>query len=706
MLINELNSAQKEAVEALEGAVLILAGAGTGKTKTLTTRISILLQQKLAFPSQILALTFTNKAAQEMRARVQSLAGDLAEQMPWLGTFHSICAKILRMEAKHVGLNSDFTILNADDQKRVVKDILKYHNIDEKQTPASLILHFISRWKDDGLQPDKIKINNDGNGDKNIKIAAKTWVDYQARLKRSNSVDFGDLINLCLVIFSNHNDVLMRWQTKFKYILVDEYQDTNTAQHFLLKMLAGERQNICCVGDDDQSIYGWRGAKIENILQFEKTYQNVKTIRLEQNYRSTKYILAAADALIANNKSRLGKNLWTESGAGNKIAVWECYDGKNEARLVCKKIAENQKQGVVLESIAILVRAGFQIREFEEQCLAMSIPYRIIGGARFYERAEIRDVNAYLRLIAQPADDLAFSRIVNLPKRAIGTTTIQALHALAIKENINMSTAAQLDENKLAAAGIKSRASVALRKFILLIDQFRKNSETLMPSALAEKVINESGIMQMWEKQKQTANQEGGQARIDNLLELVRAIGEFKTLADYLEHVALVMEMEQNTNKQDRINIMTLHASKGLEFDNVFLPGWEEETFPNHRSLNEPEGIEEERRLAYVGLTRTRQQAVISYALSRLVFNEWRNGAPSRFIEEIGEENTSFSPCQQENIIKTRLAEEIVDDNCGTRVYHEHFGNGIITAAQGNNLTILFDEGSSKMIKADFVKII
>ena len=725
-----LNQAQAEAAQSVDGALLILAGAGTGKTKTLTTRIALLLSERRAYPSQILALTFTNKAASEMRARVlkatensagESMSESMNESMPWLGTFHSICAKMLRMMlqknveglAQTLPQAADFSIIDDSDQKRIIKEILKSRNLDEKAHPAGLLLHFIQRWKDKGLLPEGVKL--DSSEEPNLILSASVWREYQKRLGQLNAMDFGDLINFCVMIFRKHPALLEQWQEKFKFILVDEYQDTNQVQHILLKLLAGERQNICCVGDDDQSIYGWRGAQVKNILEFQKTYPRSKVIRLEQNYRSTKHILGAADTLIAHNEGRLGKKLWTQIEGGNKIAVWEYLDGKDEARQICTRIIESKIGGNPLSSIAILVRASWQIRLFEEQCLAKSIPYRIVGALRFYERAEIRDANGYFRLIAQEKDDLAFRRIVNQPKRQIGKTTVDALVLLARKEGCSLLQASNLPNEKLLEAGIKARASTALKTFAALIkrlhfslEQVERGAQTL--DGFAREVIEKSELKAMWQAQKQA----GGQTQLDNLNELARAIGEFSSLEDYLEHIALVMEREQRDSQTDSLNIMTLHAAKGLEFDCVFLPGWEEELFPHVRSLAEPNGIEEERRLAYVGITRAREEAVVSFAQARLTFSDWRANLPSRFIKEMGDAHVIFHPSTSSSGIYSGTSgvsdfaqsENVSEEVEKKRIYHEHFGDGTIIETNGDNLTIRFDNGTKKMIKASFVQFI
>ena len=697
----ELNPAQADAVGHLDGPLLILAGAGTGKTKTLITRLACLLVSGRTYPSRILAVTFTNKAANEMRRRVISLIGERAETLPWLGTFHSICARILRRHAETVGLESNFTILNDDDQKRIIKQILRDKNLDEKRNPPQLILHHIARWKDRGLTPTQIP--QEERDRQPQKTCAQIWRDYQAKLRQLNAADFGDLINECLVVFRQNPELLETWRKKFEFIMVDEYQDTNIAQYLLLRLLAGERRNICCVGDDDQSIYGWRGAEIGNILRFEKDFPGAKIIRLEQNYRSTQSILSAASALIACNGQRLGKTLWTEKNQGEKIAVWQCWDGKDESHLIGGQITQAQLKGDKLNEHAILVRASFQIREFEERLLDMRLPYRVVGGMRFYERAEIRDANAYLRLIMQPNDDLAFERIINLPRRGMGQVSLSALRALARSQAISLLAAARLSADQLTGAGLQKKAAKTLNAFAQQTTQWRALADKKPPEDFARIVLEESRYMEMWRRMSAI----DAQGRLDNLKEMLRAISEFDLIADYLEHVALVMDMEQSQN-DDRVNIMTLHAAKGLEFNHVFLPGWEEEIFPHRKSLEDgPQGVEEERRLAYVGLTRAKQQALVSFASSRLVFNEWKTPLPSRFIDEIGEDHIARHNRIAENTTPFNASSYRSPDSAhpsGTRIIHEHFGEGTITAAEGNNLTILFDEEGRKMIKASFVK--
>ena len=689
----DLNPEQKEAVETLDGPVLVLAGAGTGKTRVLTTRIAHILNLGRAHPREILAVTFTNKAAREMKERVGKMVGSIVEGMPWLGTFHAIGVKILRRHAELVGLKSDFTILGVDDQIRLIKQILTAENLDEKRWPARVFAIILDGWKNRGLTPDQVPAGEaaafaNGKG-------KKLYIAYQERLKTLNAADFGDLLIECIRLFRQNPDVLRQYQHRFKFILVDEYQDTNVAQYLWLRLLAqnvssstsprlrgevdaseqsegasgegeqpstpphptsareahgshplpasGERQekeekkNICCVGDDDQSIYGWRGAEVDNILRFDHDFPGAKVIRLERNYRSTGHILAAASHLIAHNEGRLGKTLRTEDVPGEKVQVTGAWDSEEEARSIGEEIEQMQRdardegQDHPLDEIAILVRASFQMREFEERFIQLGLNYRVIGGPRFYERAEIRDALAYLRVIAQPADDLAFERIVNVPKRGLGDATVQMLHDYARKQRIPMSEAASLlsstDEMKPKPRG-------ALRELMANFERWRKQKDTLPHFELAEIVLDESGYTEMWQKDR-SADAAG---RLENLKELVRSMQEFENLQGFLEHISLVMDVDRGEQEQ-AVNIMTLHSAKGLEFDTVFLPGWEEGLFPHQRSLDESgrNGLEEERRLAHVGITRARKRAKIYFASNRRIHGMWSTNIPSRFLDELPE---------------------------------------------------------------------
>ncbi len=629
--LDGLNPPQREAVETLDGPVLVLAGAGTGKTRALTARLAHILANRLAWPSQMLAVTFTNRAAREMRHRVEDLVADFLgsgeTEKLWLGTFHSLAARILRMHAEEVGLKPNFTILDADDQIRLLKQLLDAEDLDAKKWPARVLHAIIERWKDKGLRPDQLKPEDGGEFAAGRTL--KLYAAYQSRLRDLNAADFGDLLLHNITLFTQHADVLEKWQDKFRYLLVDEYQDTNVAQYLWLRLLAQKHRNICCVGDDDQSIYGWRGAEVGNILKFEKDFPGAKVIRLEQNYRSTPAILAAASHLIAKNEGRLGKTLWTEVNEGDKLTLRGLWDGEEEARVIADQIEDLQRKQHLLEQIAILVRAGFQTREFEERFLTLNIPYRVIGGPRFYERKEIRDAIAYLRLINQPEDDLAFERIVNLPRRGIGDATVRALHKLARAQNVPLLAAALII---IESDELKPASRNALRRFVEMVGRFRALADTVGQVELTETVLDESGYTEMWQKDR-SADAPG---RLENLKELVRALNDFENLGGFLEHISLVMEAAAAAGG-DMVNVMTLHASKGLEFDTVFLPGWEEGVFPHQRALDESgqAGLEEERRLAYVGMTRARTHLHLSFAANRRIHNQWQSAIPSRFIDEL-----------------------------------------------------------------------
>jgi DNA helicase-2/ATP-dependent DNA helicase PcrA len=676
----DLNPEQRQAVETLDGPVLVLAGAGTGKTRVLTTRIAHILNLGRAHPGQILAVTFTNKAAREMKDRVGQMVGQIVEGMPWLGTFHSIGVKVLRRHAELVGLKNNFTILDVDDQIRVIKQILEAEKLDEKRWPARVLAILIDGWKNRGLTPDQVPSGEaasfaNGKG-------KKLYIAYQERLKTLNAADFGDLLLENIRLFRQNADVLRSFQERFRFILVDEYQDTNVAQYLWLKLLAqttpastavipgrseaadlessitaepldsgfrppagpgmtNERQpkNICCVGDDDQSIYGWRGAEVDNILRFNHDFPGAKVIRLERNYRSTGHILAAASHLIAHNEGRLGKTLRTEDVLGEKVQVTGAWDSEEEARAIGEEIEQLQREARErgedhpLDEIAILVRASFQMREFEDRFIRLGLPYRVVGGPRFYERAEIRDALAYLRVIAQPADDLAFERIVNVPKRGLGDATVQMLHDHARKKRIPLSEAASAlsvtDE-------MKPKPRQALRDLMASFERWRAKKESMPHTELAEIVLDESGYTDMWQKDR-SADAAG---RLENLKELVRSMEEFENLQGFLEHISLVMDREQGESDQ-KVNIMTLHSAKGLEFDCVFLPGWEEGLFPHQRSLDESgrAGLEEERRLAHVGLTRARKLAKVYFATNRRIHGLWTSTVPSRFLDELPEDH-------------------------------------------------------------------
>ncbi|HMN53532.1 MAG TPA: UvrD-helicase domain-containing protein, partial [Sphingopyxis sp.] len=610
-----------------EGPVLMLAGAGTGKTAALTARLAHIIATRRAWPSEILAVTFTNKAAREMRERIGRMIGDAVEGMPWLGTFHSICAKMLRRHAELVGLQSNFTILDTDDQLRVLKQLIQAEGLDEKRWPARQLAGLIDKWKSRGLVPGDLDVADreayaDGKGQ-------HFYALYQARLKTLNACDFGDLLLHMLVILKNHRDVLEHYQQRFKYILVDEYQDTNASQYLWLRLLAQARKNICCVGDDDQSIYSWRGAEVANILRFEKDFPGATVIRLEQNYRSTPQILAAASALIAQNSDRLGKTLWTELDAGDKLRVVGVWDGPEEARRIGEELEDLQRQHLSLDRAAILVRAQFQTREFEDRFIAIGMPYRIVGGFRFYERAEIRDALAYLRLVQSPADDLAFERIVNVPKRGLGDKALARIHQFARHERAPLFHAAsritETDE-------LTPQARRQLANFVAQMRGWQGKAAELSHPELTQLILDESGYTAMLQADR-SAEAAG---RLENLSELVRAMEEYESLEAFLEHVSLVMDRD-NDDSSETVTIMTIHAAKGLEFDHVFLAGWEDGVFPSQRAMDEggTASLEEERRLAYVAITRARRPATILHAANRRIYGQWTSSIPSRFVGEL-----------------------------------------------------------------------
>lgn len=719
--LTALNDAQKKAVEATEGPVLVLAGAGTGKTRVLTTRIAHLLATGQALPSNVLAVTFTNKAAFEMQERVAKLLGRSVAGMA-IGTFHSISARFLRIHAELVDLKQDFTILDDDDQVRLLKQLIAAENVDEKRWPARIMVGWIDRWKNRAQMPSQVPKGEaaafaDGKG-------LGIYKAYQERLKILNACDFGDLLLHIVNIFQKNPDVLMHYHERFKYILVDEYQDTNIAQYLWLRLLAQKNKNICCVGDDDQSIYSWRGAEVENILRFEKDYGSAKIIRLEQNYRSTGHILGAASKLIAANKGRMGKTLWTDAGDGEKVSVRSLWDGRDEACFVGDEVENLQRQKISLNEIAVLVRAGSQTRAFEERFITLGIPYRVIGGPRFYERREIRDVVAYLRVIAQPNDDPAFERIINVPKRGIGQTTVQMLHKIARERGMSLfMTAMALAETDDLPARAKSSIAAFLEDFARWREERNQRSHT----DLAKLVMEESGYIAMWQ------NEKGADApgRLENLKELVQAMEEFENLSGFLEHISLVMATE-TTDSDEKFSIMTLHSAKGLEFDTVFLAGWEEGVFPNALTLDESglAGLEEERRLAYVGLTRAKRQAHILYACERQIFGQWQSQIPSRFIDELPKEHINFSSdiavyaAASDNAMQAAdggnwrrrgkliegsarhmpIRSEVSDYAVGERVFHEKFGYGTIEDVEGRKLSVKFETSGVKKIMDDFVR--
>jgi len=631
-----LNEEQRLAVETTEGPVLVLAGAGTGKTRVLTTRIAHILSLGRAFPSQILAVTFTNKAAREMKQRIGLLVGEAVEGMPWLGTFHSIGVKMLRRHAELAGLRSDFTILDTDDVIRLIKQLIQAEGLDDKRWPARQFAMMIDGWKNKGLGPAEIP-EGDARAFANGK-GRQLYQAYQDRLKTLNACDFGDLLCHPIRIFRGHPDVLKEYHKRFKYILVDEYQDTNTAQYMWLRLLAQEtgapgQKNVCCVGDDDQSIYGWRGAEVDNILRFDKDFPGATVIRLERNYRSTAHILGAASHLIAHNEGRLGKTLFTEKADpdDDRVNVHAAWDSEEEARAVGEEIETAQRKGHKLNDMAILVRASFQMREFEDRFVTLGLNYRVIGGPRFYERQEIRDAMAYFRVVAQPADDLAFERIVNVPKRGLGEAAIRQVHDTARALRIPMLEAAG---NLAESDELKPKPRAALREVAANFERWQKALDNTPHTELAETILEESGYTDMW-KNDRSAEAPG---RLENLKELIRSMEEYESLRSFLEHVALVMDAEQN-EELDAVNIMTLHSAKGLEFETVFLPGWEEGLFPHQRSLDEGgrSGLEEERRLAYVGVTRAKKNLHIWFVSNRRIHGLWQSTIPSRFLDELPE---------------------------------------------------------------------
>ncbi len=748
--LDDLNPAQRAAVEALDGPVLMLAGAGTGKTKALTARIVHLLHQRRARPNEILAVTFTNKAAREMKDRVGRLLGEVAEGMPWMGTFHSLSVKILRRHAELVGLKPNFTILDTDDQIRLLKQLILAANIDEKRWPARMLAGLIDGWKNRAWTPEKVPSSEAGAYNNR---GTELYAAYQDRLKTLNATDFGDLLLHCVTIFQTHQDVLEQYQRWFRYILVDEYQDTNVCQYLWLRLLAQAHKNICCVGDDDQSIYGWRGAEVGNILRFEKDFPGATVIRLEQNYRSTGHILAAASGIIAKNAGRLGKTLWTAGALGEKVRLIGHWDGEEEARWIGEEIEAIQRgtrgmDPVDLNHQAILVRASHQMRAFEDRFLTIGLPYRVIGGPRFYERQEIRDAMAYFRLAVSPEDDLAFERVVNLPKRGLGDTAQAKINVLARGAGVSLLDGAR---EALAKGVIPGKGASQLRAFVDGVDRW--HLATLHPEydhiRLAETILDESGYTEMWLNDK-TPEAPG---RLDNLKELIKALEQFDNLQGFLEHVSLIMDNETE-GAEEKVTIMTLHAAKGLEFPVVFLPGWEDGLFPSQRSMDESglKGLEEERRLAYVGITRAEEVCTISFASNRRVYGQWQSQLPSRFIDELPGEHVEvltapglygggygaaaqvgFGSALEERVSKADVynspgwrrmqdnsnvrpirqpqeARHVVIDMeaaspyvLGDRVFHQKFGYGEIMGIEGDKLDVEFDHAGSKKVVARWV---
>jgi DNA helicase II / ATP-dependent DNA helicase PcrA len=716
--LTRLNAEQRAAVETLDGPLLVLAGAGTGKTRVLTTRFAHILVLGRAVPGQVLAVTFTNKAAREMRERVGAILGRPAEGL-WLGTFHALCARMLRRHAEYVGLGSGFTILDADDQLRLLKQVMETGGTDTRRWPPAGLMSAIQRWKDRGLTPARVTQAEDTEfaGGR----ARALYAAYQERLRGLNAADFGDLLLHMTEILRTQPDVLAQYHHAFRYILVDEYQDTNVVQYLWLRLLAQEHRNICCVGDDDQSIYSWRGAEVENILRFEQDFPGARVIRLEANYRSTAPILAAASALIDHNQGRLGKTLrpGRNDSSGEKVRIVGLWDSDEEARMVGDRIETLRRSGHSLAEMAILVRAGFQTRAFEERLITLGLPYRVVGGLRFYERQEIRDAIAYMRVLAQPADDLAFERIANVPRRGMGEAALRLLHETARSGGIPLAEAAA---RLVAGGGFKGKVRESIAELLRGFARWRSMLVSDGHVVTLATMLDESGYTDMWQKDKSPE----APGRLENLKELVRALSDFETLAGFLDHVALVMENEENAGG-DRVSLMTLHGAKGLEFDTVFLPGWEEGLFPNQRALDEAgaKGLEEERRLAYVGLTRARHRAIVSHAANRRIYSNWQSSIPSRFIDELPEgevERTGSAmlardthaappspfagqfpfPAPRRKVIEIweqpgRPA-RVDAIPIGSRVFHQKFGYGTVTATEDDRLDVAFDQAGDKRV--------
>lgn len=772
--LDGLNPAQRQAVETLDGPVLMLAGAGTGKTRALTARIVHLLNTGRARPNEILAVTFTNKAAREMKTRVGNMLGEVVEGVPWLGTFHSICVKLLRRHAELVGLKSNFTILDTDDQIRLLKQLVKAAGIDDKRWPARMLAGIIDGWKNRAVTPDKVPAADAGLYDNK---GVLLYTQYQARLKDLNAVDFGDLLLHMVVIFQSYPDILSQYQRWFRYILVDEYQDTNIAQYLWLRLLASGHKNICCVGDDDQSIYGWRGAEVGNILRFEKDFEGSHVVRLEQNYRSTPHILAAASAIISGNKGRLGKTLWTDAKDGEKLRLIGHWDGEEEARWIGEEIEAMQNgtrdmHPISANNMAILVRASHQMRAFEDRFLTIGLPYRVIGGPRFYERLEIRDAMAYFRIVVSPDDDLAFERIMNTPKRGLGDKAQQTIQKVARAHGVALLEGAAL---AVEQGLIKGKGGKALGQLVVDLSRWRQmakdptnvsdtveglvaNDDVAQQSKytpsevshveLAQIVLDESGYTSMWQNDK-TPEAPG---RLENLKELIKGLENFDNLQGFLEHVSLIMDNESESS-DPKVSIMTLHAAKGLEFPAVFLPGWEDGLFPSQRSMDESgvQGLEEERRLAYVGITRAEEVCTISFAANRRVFGQWQSALPSRFIDELPEEHVDVltppglygggygvagmsttsglenrvteanvynspgwrrlqSRQSQRPISQPRETRNSVIDlkavaafDLGARVFHQKFGYGAVIGIEGDKLEVAFEKAGTKKVVARFL---
>lgn len=712
--LNQLNEQQIEAVINTEGPTLVLAGAGTGKTKVLTSRIAHILINGLALPSQILSVTFTNKAAKEMRDRVEGLIGPSASSL-WLGTFHSIAAKILRHNAHLLGLREDFTIIDTDDQLKIVKQMFRERGLDEKQYPPKLFLHIVNRLKDKAISYDNIPASE--NVDFHGVTISSLYREYQTALKSLQVCDFGDLMLYNLELFNKHPEVCSQYQNKFRYLLVDEYQDTNICQYLWLRILVQHApHNICCVGDDDQSIYGWRGAEVANILRFDRDFPQAKVIRLELNYRSTPHILGAASAVIANNTTRHGKELWTDVTEGHKIKLGGFYDDREEARFIAEEIeAIHQLHKGQLSEIAVLVRAGFQTRPIEESFNFLHIPYKIVGGLKFYERAEIKQVIAYIRLTTNNDDSLAFERIVNLPRRGIGNTALQNMHMLSREHGISLYAAAQM---LVKEDGVRGKAKEALRTFLSDVKHWGEELNRNMPHwQVVEQMLEKSGYLEMWRIENTNESKE----RLENIKELVRSLGDYTNLQEFLEHVSLVSDADSIDN-HNKVNVMTMHASKGLEFDTVFLPGWEEGVFPSQRSVQESgqKGLEEERRLAYVAITRAKHNLVITFANRRRIYGGYQQSTPSRFIDELPRKhyeiinnygiqiNNASAPAWQapkDNVVIKTSAVSASKFSLNQRIFHQKFGYGRIISINNDSAEISFEKSGIKKILLEYLSV-
>lgn len=733
-IFSRLNKSQKKAVFHDEGPLLVLAGAGTGKTGVLTSRLIRLLIERKALPGELLSVTFTNKAANEMRERVNKQIGDLSSGLKWLGTFHSIGAQILRYHPEKIELKNNFIILDTDDQIRLLKQIIIDENIDEKRWPPKMLLNLIDQWKNKGLYPNQISAGEkdyfaNGKG-------KKLYALYQERLKFFNAADFGDLILEVIRLFEENTDILESYQKRFKFTLVDEYQDTNTAQYKLLKLISDKSKNICCVGDDDQSIYSWRGAEVSNILRFEKDFKDSKIIRLEENYRSSGHILGAASKLIEKNSSRLGKTLWTSSGDGEKVLVTSVWDGEEEARLISTELESIMQKNRDLNEAAVLVRASFQMREFEDRFISIGLPYKVIGGPRFYERKEIRDCNAYLRLALLPTDSLALQRVINTPKRGIGETSVKKIRDYSKKNNIPMIEASN---DLITNSTFKGKTKESLSQLINLIYRWHDQVDKHNNNELAEMIIEDSGYLEMLRRDESLTST----GRVENIYELFKSLEPFESIQAYLEHISLVMEIDRDQDGQ-KVSLMTLHAAKGLEFDYIFLPGWEEGVFPNQRAIDEggQDSLEEERRLAYVGITRAKKKCSIFFSANRRMHNQWISSIPSRFVNELPENNSelnmshfsgekelfkkndfsdfdqsdyetpgwergkNFTDTQSLEYKNTKFIENSNNSSfhMGSKVTHKKFGEGEVLSVDGKKLTINFGKGGTRKVMENFVE--